>query len=215
MQHLKLARLPRPPWTRRSPRFRRSAATPPTRRPARRGADRRSDATGLLRRPVEQVNPLDAPLAALATNIWRAQSRMLDPKTGRARQESRRLYRHIEGALEAFAAMGVRRADWLGQPDDTDCRSSPSPSQPFPTSPATRSSRPCAPPCSGRTAVAGGRSHRRHPSLNPVQITVSRNTIDFSASTASTTSSIAVVSGTAPRSSKTISRPTSPRRLCT
>ncbi len=69
--------------------------------------------------PVEQVNPLDAPLAVLATNIWRAQARMIDPKTGEVREEMRRLYRHIEGALEAFNTMGVRLSDWLGQPYDS------------------------------------------------------------------------------------------------
>ncbi len=69
--------------------------------------------------PAEQSNPLDAPLAVLATNIWRAQARMLDPKTGEPREEHRRLYRHIEGALEAFNTMGVRLSDWLGQPYDS------------------------------------------------------------------------------------------------
>lgn len=90
------------------------------------------DATGPAAAHVEQVNPLDAPLAALATNIWRAQSRMLDPKTGEPREESRRLYRHIEGALEAFAAMGVRLSDWLGQPYDTGLPVKVISFQPFP-----------------------------------------------------------------------------------
>jgi|GEM_PF-1011404 len=77
------------------------------------------DATGPAAAPVDQSNPLDAPLASLATNIWRAQSRMLDPKTGQPREEFRRLYRHIEGSIEAFGAMGVRLSDWLGQPYDS------------------------------------------------------------------------------------------------
>lgn len=66
----------------------------------------------------ESATALDSSLAALATNIWRAQSKMIDPKTGEPREETRRLYRHIEGALEAFATMGVRLCDWLGQPYD-------------------------------------------------------------------------------------------------
>jgi len=90
------------------------------------------DATGPAAAPVEQVNPLDAPLAALATNIWRAQSRMLDSKTGEPREEFRRLYRHIEGSLEAFAAMGVRLSDWLGQPYDTGLPVKVISFQPFP-----------------------------------------------------------------------------------
>lgn len=66
----------------------------------------------------EQVNPLDSGLAALATHVWRARGRMVDPQTGEPREETRRLYRHIEGAMESFAAMGVRLSDWLGQPYD-------------------------------------------------------------------------------------------------
>ncbi len=68
--------------------------------------------------PVETGSSLDAGLASLATNIWRAQSRMIDPKTGEPREETRRLYRHIEGALDAFTTMGVRLCDWIGQPYD-------------------------------------------------------------------------------------------------
>ena len=90
------------------------------------------EATGPAVAPVEQVNPLDAPLAALATNIWRAQSRMIDPKTGEPREETRRLYRHIEGALESFTAMGVRLSDWLGQPYDSGLPVKVISFQPFP-----------------------------------------------------------------------------------
>lgn len=57
-------------------------------------------------------------LATLATHVWRAQSKMVDPGTGEPREETRRLYRHIEGAIDTFAAMGVRLSDWLGQPYD-------------------------------------------------------------------------------------------------
>ena len=69
--------------------------------------------------PTDHTNPLDGALAALATNIWRAQAKMLDPKTGEPREETRRLYRHIEGALEAFTTMGLRLSDWIGQPYDS------------------------------------------------------------------------------------------------
>ena len=43
---------------------------------------------------------------------------MVDPKTGAPREETRRLYRHIEGALEALTGMGVRLSDWIDQPYD-------------------------------------------------------------------------------------------------
>ncbi|MFT3829235.1 MAG: hypothetical protein QM691_05950 [Opitutaceae bacterium] len=68
--------------------------------------------------PVEPANPHDEALAALATHVWRAKMRMLDAKTGEPREETRRLYRHIEGAMEAFGALGVRLSDWLDQPYD-------------------------------------------------------------------------------------------------
>ena len=67
---------------------------------------------------LEPVEALGSSIATLATHIWRAQTRMVDPKTGEAREETRRLYRHIEGALDTFASMGVRLSDWVGQPYD-------------------------------------------------------------------------------------------------
>jgi len=67
---------------------------------------------------VEPADALGASIAVLATNIWRAQTRMLDPQTRQPREETRRLYRHIEGAMEAFATMGVRLSDWMDQPYD-------------------------------------------------------------------------------------------------
>lgn len=63
-------------------------------------------------------SPQDEGMAALATNIWRAKMRLIDAKTGEPREENRRLYRHIEGAMEAFASLGVRLTDWLDQPYD-------------------------------------------------------------------------------------------------
>jgi hypothetical protein len=67
---------------------------------------------------IEPVDALGSSIAALATHIWRARTRMVDPKTGAPREETRRLYRHIEGALEVFASMGVRLSDWADQPYD-------------------------------------------------------------------------------------------------
>jgi hypothetical protein len=61
---------------------------------------------------------LDAGLAALATNVWRAKSKMIDPITGEPREESRRPYRHVEAAFETFQDLGVRLSDWRDQPYD-------------------------------------------------------------------------------------------------
>jgi hypothetical protein len=67
----------------------------------------------------QSLTPLDTSLAVLATHIWRAQGRMVDPKTHEPREDMRRLYRHIEGSLDTFAGMGVRICDWVGHPYDT------------------------------------------------------------------------------------------------
>jgi hypothetical protein len=67
----------------------------------------------------EGLESLDGSLAGLATQVWRARNRIIDPETGEPREEMRRVYRHIEGALEMFAEMGLTMNDWLKQPYDT------------------------------------------------------------------------------------------------
>jgi hypothetical protein len=67
---------------------------------------------------VEPADALGSAIAALATHIWRAQTRMIDPQSRQPREETRRLYRHIEGAMDAFTTMGVRLSDWMDQPYD-------------------------------------------------------------------------------------------------
>jgi hypothetical protein len=66
----------------------------------------------------EGLESLDGSLAGLATQIWRARNRIIDPETGEPREEMRRVYRHIEGALEMFSEMGLTMNDWLKQPYD-------------------------------------------------------------------------------------------------
>lgn len=61
---------------------------------------------------------LGGPMADLVTHVWRAQSKMLDPESGEPREETRRIYRHIEGAMDTFRQMGLRINDWLNQPYD-------------------------------------------------------------------------------------------------
>jgi len=67
----------------------------------------------------EGLELLDGSLAGLATQIWRARNRIIDPETGEPREEMRRVYRHIEGALEMLSEMGLTMNDWLKQPYDT------------------------------------------------------------------------------------------------
>jgi len=68
-----------------------------------------------------QADPLEAvglSLGTLATQIWRAKNKMVDADTGETREEMKRVYRHIEGAFDVFAQMGVVLNDWRDQPYD-------------------------------------------------------------------------------------------------
>jgi hypothetical protein len=57
-------------------------------------------------------------LTALATQVWRARVRIIDPETGEPREEMRRIHRHIEGAYETFSQLGLTISDWVNQPYD-------------------------------------------------------------------------------------------------
>lgn len=61
---------------------------------------------------------LDAGLCALATHVWRTKGKLVDVETGEPKEETRRIYRHVEAALDSFAQMGVTLNDWIGQPYD-------------------------------------------------------------------------------------------------
>jgi hypothetical protein len=57
-------------------------------------------------------------LADIATNAWRARSKMLDGASGEVRDEMKRVFRHIEGILETFKEMGLEIKDHTGDPFD-------------------------------------------------------------------------------------------------
>ena len=61
---------------------------------------------------------LSGALAALATSVWRAKGKLVDPTNGEPYEETRRIHRHVEGACDAFQQLGIRMSDWLGQPFD-------------------------------------------------------------------------------------------------
>lgn len=67
---------------------------------------------------MEDLDLLGGYLAGLATQVWRARNRIIDPETGEPREEMRRIHRHVEAAFEAFAQMGVVIKDWIQQPYD-------------------------------------------------------------------------------------------------
>jgi hypothetical protein len=57
-------------------------------------------------------------LATLATHVWRAKGKLVDPITGEPNDETRRAYRHVQAAFETFAQMGLTMNDWIDQPFD-------------------------------------------------------------------------------------------------
>jgi hypothetical protein len=50
-------------------------------------------------------------MASIATNAWKAKSKMVDAKSGEALEEMKRVYRHIEAILESFQEMGLEIKD--------------------------------------------------------------------------------------------------------
>jgi len=57
-------------------------------------------------------------IAAIATNVWRAKGKLIDPATGQPREETKRTYRHIESTLDALTQMGVVIREQLYEPYD-------------------------------------------------------------------------------------------------
>lgn len=65
--------------------------------------------------PGEEMGPF---LCRITTHVWRAKSKMIDPATGIPREDMRRVFRHIEGAVDTLEQAGVTMQDWLNQPYD-------------------------------------------------------------------------------------------------
>jgi hypothetical protein len=57
-------------------------------------------------------------IAQIATHVWRAKNRLLDPDNGQPREESQRIYRHIERTLDTLNLMGVVIRDHLNESYD-------------------------------------------------------------------------------------------------
>lgn len=57
-------------------------------------------------------------MADIATNIWKAKCRMLDGDSGEVREEMKRVYRHVESALETLTEIGVELKDHTGSAFD-------------------------------------------------------------------------------------------------
>lgn len=57
---------------------------------------------------------LEKALAEIATQAWRARSKMIDSASGEAREEMKRVFRHIEAILEKLREVGLELKDHTG-----------------------------------------------------------------------------------------------------
>jgi hypothetical protein len=51
------------------------------------------------------IIPMPA-MTAIATNVWKAKSKMVDAVSGEVREEMKRVYRHVEAALDNLREIG-------------------------------------------------------------------------------------------------------------
>ena len=58
-------------------------------------------------------------LANIATNAWRAKTKMVDSETGEAKEEMRRIYRHVEAIFETLKQIGLETTDLAGSQYDS------------------------------------------------------------------------------------------------
>jgi hypothetical protein len=68
--------------------------------------------------PAAMPEALGASLCQLATHVWRTRAKLVDAETGQPREENKRVYRHVEGAMESLGQMGLTMNDWMNQPYD-------------------------------------------------------------------------------------------------
>jgi hypothetical protein len=61
---------------------------------------------------------LHGSITNIVTNLWRAKAKLIEPGTGEPKEETRRVYRHIEGALETFTQLGLSITEMVNQPYD-------------------------------------------------------------------------------------------------
>lgn len=57
--------------------------------------------------------------STIATNTWRAKTRMIDQDTGEIKEEMKRVYRHIEAIVESLKQIGVEIIDPVGRVYDS------------------------------------------------------------------------------------------------
>ena len=70
--------------------------------------------------PVEIIPPeIMKSLSSIATNIWRARNKMVDPVTDEPKDEMRRVFRHVDEIFDSVEEMGLQIVDPTGKPYDT------------------------------------------------------------------------------------------------
>lgn len=52
---------------------------------------------------------------SVGTAVWKLEGRMVDTETGDAKEEYRRVWRHVEAIKDALAGIGVETIDWTGK----------------------------------------------------------------------------------------------------
>lgn len=73
--------------------------------------------TAAFRHGDDAIEPADIinALASIATNAWKAQNRLVDPKTGEPHEETKRIHRHIESILDSLGQIQVQVKDHTGE----------------------------------------------------------------------------------------------------
>ena len=67
----------------------------------------------------QDIQELLGPLGEMATNAWRLKVRMIDATTGEPKEETRKLYRFVEGLFRALDEAGIQVIDKTGRPYDS------------------------------------------------------------------------------------------------
>lgn len=57
--------------------------------------------------------------AAIATNAWRAKTKMVDADTGEPKEEMKRVYRHVDAIIESLKQIGIETVDPVGRAYDS------------------------------------------------------------------------------------------------
>ena len=65
------------------------------------------------------IQELFGPLVEMATNAWRLKVRMIDPDSGEPKEETRKLYRFVEGLFRALGDAGIQVIDKTDKPYDS------------------------------------------------------------------------------------------------